>query len=154
MTDHGGDRPEQGIRNPDDLSAEEVEARLGIPATAPTRVRRSAIAPATEPVPSATTRRRVLWRDSATILIGVVLALLVVRYVLPSSSAPGGGSPSPQDTGLIALDSPTPSSGAIDTSVPTIGNVVPSGLHLDATPTLIPVITLPPRTPIPGPTGS
>lgn len=156
MTDQGGDRLEKSIRNPDDLSAEEVEARLGIPATAPTRVRQPAIeagtATATEPLPVGTTRRRVLWRDSATILIGVVLALLVARFLLPSGPASAVGSPSPEDTGLVAVASLTLSPTVVDTSAPTFGNVVPPSLHLDATPTPIPVITLPPATPRPQPT--
>jgi len=35
VTDRGADRPEKSIRNPDDLSAEEVEARLGKPMMSP-----------------------------------------------------------------------------------------------------------------------
>jgi len=142
-----------GRRNPEELSEAEIEARLGIPSTATTRVRPSPDAPP-DPARYSTTRRRVLWRDSATILIGVVLALLAVRYVLPAAPASSLESPSPHDTGLVAAGSPIPSQPAIDTSLPTIGNVVPSGLHLDATPTLIPVITLPPPTPTPAPTAT
>ena len=152
MTDQGRNRPERSIRNPDDLSAEEVEARLGIPSTASTEVRGSAIAGATEPVLHATTRRRVLWRDSATILIGVVVALLVVRFLLPSGPATSDASPSPEDTSLVAVASSTLSATPTDIPAATLGNVVPPSLHLDATPTPIPVITLPPATPRPQPT--
>jgi hypothetical protein len=132
------------------LSDQEVEARLGIPPAAPARVRRSAT-PDLEPVRYGTTRRRILWRDSATILIGVVIALLAVRFVLPSDPASAVGSPSPQDTGLVAVASATIAPTQIDTPAPTFGNVVPPSLHLDATPTPIPVITLPPATPRPTP---
>jgi hypothetical protein len=152
VTDRGRDRPDKSIRNPDDLSAEEVEARLGIPAAAATKVRRTAVTAATEPVAYATTRRRVLWRDSATILIGVVVALLVVRFLLPSGPATAEASPSPEDTGLVAIASSTLAPTPTDTTLVTFGNVVPPSLHLDATPTPIPVITLPPPTPRPQPT--
>jgi PKD domain len=152
VTDRGGDRPDKSIRNPDDLSAEEVEARLGIPITAETKVRRSAVAAPTEPVPHAATRRRVLWRDSATILIGVVVALLVVRFLLPSGPATADASPSPDDTGIVAVASATLAPTPTDATLATLGNVVPPSLHLDATPTPIPVITLPPATPRPQPT--
>jgi PKD repeat protein len=94
----------------------------------------------------------VLWRDSATILIGIVLALLVVRFLLPSGPATAIGSPSPEDTGLVAVASATLPPTPGDTPAPTLGNVVPPSLHLEATPTPIPVITLPPATPRPQPT--
>jgi hypothetical protein len=152
VTDQRGDRPERSIDNPDDLSVDEVEARLGIPSTAPTKVRRSTIGGATEPVLHATTRRRLLWRDSATILIGVVVALLVVRFVLPSGPATADASPSPGPTGLVEIASSTLSATPSDMPAPTLGNVVPPSLHLDATPTPIPVITLPPATLRPGQT--
>jgi hypothetical protein len=133
------------------LSAEEVEARIGVPVVGSTRVRRRP-APDPELAHHLTTRRRILWRDSATILIGVVLALLAVRFVLPSGPAAALPSPSADATALVALGSPiATATAAVDTSSPTIGMVVPPNLHLDATPTLIPVITLPPRTPTPTP---
>jgi hypothetical protein len=152
VTEQGRDWPEKSIRNPDDLSAEEIAARLGLPTTASTAVPSAAVAVATEPVAYGTTRRRVLWRDSATILIGIVVALLVVRFVLPAGPASAVDSPSPEDTSLVAVASATVSTTATDTPPPTLGNVVPPSLHLDATPTPIPVITLPPATPRPEPT--
>jgi PKD domain-containing protein len=152
VTDQARDRLEKRISNPDDLSAEEIEARLGVPASgSPAAVRRPLGAP-TEPAHYVTTRRRILWRDSATILLGVVLALLAVRFVLPSGPAAAVGSPSPEDTSLVAVASLTLSPMPTDTPAPTLGNVVPPSLHLDATPTPIPVITLPPATPRPQPT--
>jgi hypothetical protein len=134
------------------LTHDEAKARLGVPLTALTRVRHARGASQPESARYVTTRRRILWRDSATILIGIVLALLAVRFVLPSGPAATVGSPSPQDTGLGAVGSSTPSSAPLDTPPPTLGLVVPPSLHLDATPTPIPVITLPPATPRPTPT--
>ncbi len=146
----GGSDP-AGVAAVPILTDEEVEARVGVPATAATRVRRSQAGQA-EPALYGTTRRRILWRDSATILTGVVLALFAARFLLPSDPASALGSPSPEDTGLVALASPTPTPTPTDPGPATIGPVVPPSLHLDATPTPIPVITLPPATPRPTPT--
>jgi PKD domain len=135
----------EGRQEPSFLSDEELQARIGVPTAAVTRVRRSPAAQAGPTRHAGTTPRRVLWRDSATILMGVVGALLVARFLLPSNPAAALASPSPQDTNLVAVVSPTaPPETATD---PTIGNVVPFGLHLDATPTPIPLITLPPVAP-------
>src|SRR5439155_23972878 len=42
--------------------------------------------------------------------------------------------------------------GFVFSAIPTFINVVPTGLHIDQTPTPVPVITLPPPTPTPAPT--
>jgi PKD domain-containing protein len=136
------------IRDVPEMSVEDVERRIG--ARTRQRNRRAAMAvPAT--TRAAANRRVILWRDSATILIFVVIALLAARFLLPSNAgtatASGSSEGSPVDIGSI------PASTGLDFSAaPTLGNVVPSGLHIDATPTPIPVITLPPPTPTPVPT--
>jgi hypothetical protein len=89
--------------------------------------------------------RVVLWRDSATILVVVVLALLAWQTF--ARGGPGGP--------LASGDIP---SGVVVGSLPpgmslppgvTFGPVVPPSLAIDATPTPIPVITLGPPTPSP-----
>jgi hypothetical protein len=154
-----------GAKDLPHLSEEELEQRIGAASGPATRVRRSPSARtrATRPPEqgryAGADRRRVLWRDSATILIGVVLALLAARFLIPAGPSTALGSPSPADTGLVAAASPTdtptdsPSPAPSATPIPT-GVVVPTGLHLDATPTPIPVITLPPPTPRPSTTPS
>jgi hypothetical protein len=142
-----------GVAGAPILTEEEVEARIGLHPAAPTSVRRP-LGPEPEAVHHVTTRRRLLWRDSATILLGVVVALLAVRFLLPSGPAAAIASPSADASGLVALASPSPTAPVLDTSFPTFGNVVPPSLNLDATPTPIPVITLPPRTPTPAPTAT
>jgi len=93
--------------------------------------------------------RVVLWRDSATILVGVVLALLAWQTFAPSNTA-------------VPLDSGDLPTGVTVGSLPpgvtlapgfTFGQIVPSNLPIDATPTPIPVITLGPS-PSPSPTPS
>lgn len=139
------------------LSEDDLEKRIGVqappPRRPPARVRPARVATARPERARyvGATRRRVLWRDSATILIGVVLALLAVRFLLPSGPSVAAGSPSPDDTSIIAAVSPTPTTLAA-TPIPTIGQIVNPSLHLRATPTPIPVITLPPATPTPKPT--
>jgi hypothetical protein len=149
------------------LSDEELEHRIGASTAPATRVRRPPRASARAMRPpergryEGADRRRILWRDSATILIGVVLALLGARFLIPSGPATAVGSPTaPADTGLVAVASPTDApTGSSSTPAPSAtpiptGVVVPTGLHLDATPTPIPVITLPPATPRPSPSAS
>lgn len=89
-------------------------------------------------------RRLVLWRDSATILIFVVIGLLAAQTFLPHDV----GSPT---------DTPLPS-GIVTGSLPpgvtlapgvTIGPIIDPSLGVDATGTPIPVITLGPPTPTP-----
>lgn len=113
-------------------------------------------APATEVVPvvrdsaADDDRRRLLWRDSATILIGVVLALLVVQSMSAPPTAGPGSSPSDLPSG-IAIGSVGP-----PISLPpgaTLPPIIDPSLGIDATPTPIPVITMGP-TPTPGPSPS
>ena len=99
-------------------------------------------------------RRRLLWRDSATILLGVVLALLTFRILSPPSDA------------VEPTETPIPSEVSIRLTPPpgtlapgeSFGPIVDPSLGIDATPTPIPVVTLgptPPRptsTPAPGAT--
>jgi len=95
-------------------------------------------------------RRRILWRDSAFILIGVVIALLVAQTLLPRSAGTVTGEPSDFSTG-VALGSIAPPR----TLAPgeTFGPIIDPSLAIDATPTPIPVITLGP-TRRPGPTAT
>ncbi|HET7181372.1 MAG TPA: hypothetical protein VFI15_03985, partial [Candidatus Limnocylindrales bacterium] len=91
--------------------------------------------------------RVVLWRDSASILVVVVLALLLWQTFAPVETG------TPTDSG------PAPTRGVV-TSLPpgvtlapgfTFGPILPPSLAIDATPTPIPVITLGPS-PTPSPT--
>ena len=95
-------------------------------------------------------RRRLLWRDSAMILIVVVLVLLAGQVFLPQQAAGPVGSPTPLPS-QIAIGSLAP-----PVSLPpgaTFGPIVNPSLGVDATPTPIPVITLGPTpTPSPSPT--
>jgi hypothetical protein len=99
---------------------------------------------------SADDRRRQLWRDSATILIGVVIALLVGQTLIPANTAGPGAS-----------DTPLPSTVAIGSAAPpvslppgvTFGPIINPSLGVDASPTPIPVITMGP-TPSPSPSPS
>ena len=97
--------------------------------------------------------RVVLWRDSATILVVVVIALLAWQ-----TFAPGGiGQPSAsgdRPSGIVVGSLPP------GMSLPpgfTFGPIVPPSLDINATPTPIPVITLGPSpspSPSPAPSGS
>jgi hypothetical protein len=144
MTAPYSDQPNKGKLDLPELSEDEVEKRIGVQATPPRRppVRVRATRPERVRYVGAT-RRRVLWRDTATILIGVVLALLAVRFLLPSGSPTAGGSPSPDASSVIVAASPTPTALLLP-PIPTIGQIVNPSLNLRATPTPIPVITLPP----------
>lgn len=94
---------------------------------------------------AAVDRRRILWRDSATVLVFVVLALLGARAFLPG-------------TALAPVDTPLPSGVVTGTRPPgfslppgvTFGPIIDPSLGIDATPTPIPVITLGPS-PSPSP---
>jgi hypothetical protein len=103
-------------------------------------------------------RRRQLWRDSATILIGVVVALLVGQSIFPQPVAGPVGSPTPLPTGVAIGTFGPPVSIA---PVATFGPIINPSLGIDATPTPIPVITMGPTpspspspSPSPGPTAS
>jgi cell division septation protein DedD len=95
-------------------------------------------------------RRRLLWRDTATILIAVVLALLAGQVFLPQQTAGPAGSATPFPS-AIAVGSVGPPvtlrPGA------TFGPILNPSLGVDATPTPIPVITLGPS-PSPSPSPS
>jgi hypothetical protein len=84
-------------------------------------------------------RRRQLWRDTALILSGLVVALLVANLVLPGIAGLAGPSPSPGPSGLLAAPSPSAQGATGATQQP----ILDPGLGI-ATPTPIPVITLPP----------
>jgi hypothetical protein len=102
------------------------------------------------PLASPDDRRRLLWRDTATILIAVVLALLAGQVFLPQQTAGPAGSPTPLPS-AIAIGSLAPPA----TLPPgaTFGPIINPSLGVDATPTPIPVITMGP-TPSPSPTPS
>jgi hypothetical protein len=99
-------------------------------------------------------RRRILWRDSATILIGVILALLAYQTFVPGGVGGPTGSETPFPSGVSVGTLPPP------VSLPpgvTFGPIVDPSLGVDATPTPIPVITLGPSpspSPSPSPTAS
>jgi hypothetical protein len=137
------------IQDVPEMSVEDVERRIG--ARSRERRRRVAMAvPATQRV--AANRRVVLWRDSATILIFVVVALLAARFLLPSDAGTANATESATETPVVIGSVPV-ATGIQFSAAPTInGGVVPSGLHVDATPTPIPVITEAP-TPVPTPTA-
>jgi hypothetical protein len=100
-------------------------------------------------------RRRQLWRDSATILIGVVLALIVGQVLIPAQTAGPDGSPTPLPS-TVAIGSVGPPASVTPGSVappPTFGPIVDPSLGIDASPTPIPVITMGP-TPSPTPSPS
>ena len=100
-------------------------------------------------------RRRQLWRDSATILMGVVLALLVGQILVPAQTAGPAGSPTPLPS-TIAIGSVGPPGTVLPGSVPpppTFGPIINPSLGIDASPTPIPVITMGP-TPSPTPSAS
>ena len=95
-------------------------------------------------------RRRLLWRDSATILIGVVIALLVGQMIFPQNV----GTPI-QTSGEIPSGINIGSTGRSFSLPPgvTFGPIIDPSLAIDATGTPIPVITMGP-TPTPGPSAS
>ena len=92
-------------------------------------------------------RRRQLWRDSATILIGVVLVLLLGQTFFPQVASGPGESPTPLPS-TVDIGSFGP-----PVSLPpgaTFGPIIDPSLGIDRTPTPIPVITMGP-TPTPSP---
>jgi len=145
---HG--EPSDVIDDVPELSVEEVEKRIGSRERGP-RARRARTELVTREV-IAPARRSLLWRDSATILAGVIIALLAARFLIPAGQPTATTSPAPFGTGVAVIPTGGPTAFGI-TPGPTLGAVVNPSLHLDATPTPIPVITLPPRTPKPSPTA-
>ncbi len=95
-------------------------------------------------------RRRQLWRDSAMLLIGLVLALLVGQTLIPATTAGPAGSPTPEPS-TVAIGSAGPP--ATIPPPPTFGPIIDPSLGIDASPTPIPVITMGP-TPTPSPSPS
>lgn len=95
-------------------------------------------------------RRRILWRDSATILIGLILAILAFQTFAPGGvgTAAASGSPIPSGVSIGTLPPPISLPPGI-----TFGPIVDPSLGVDATPTPIPVITLGPS-PSPSPSPS
>ena len=85
-------------------------------------------------------RRRQLWRDTAIILSGIVIALLIAQVLLPGAGGTAMASPTPITTGFGAGPTASPDGGPSASSVP----LVDPSLGIDATPTPIPVVTLPP----------
>jgi outer membrane biosynthesis protein TonB len=97
-------------------------------------------------------RRRLLWRDSATILTMLVIALLAAQVLAPGGGVVPAGSPSPEPSGVvIGSFAPPVSLGPGET----FGQIVDPSLGIDATPTPIPVITMGPSpSPEPSPSPS
>lgn len=94
-------------------------------------------------------RRRILWRDSAFILIGVVVALLLAQLLLPRDGGIGSDGPTELPTGAVLGLTSAPRTLAPGE---TFGPILDPSLGIDATPTPIPAITLGPTrrpTPIP-----
>ena len=134
-----------------EMSVEEVEKRIGARDREARRRRRAAVAGETRIRTAPADRRVILWRDSATILVGVVLALLAARYLLPTGDGTAAASPSPGGSD-VAVGTIPGRTGFEFTAVPTIGPIVNPSIHLNATPTPIPLITLRPAKPTPKPT--
>jgi hypothetical protein len=86
--------------------------------------------------------KRLLWRDSATILVGVVLALLAVQLFLRFAPATSSSSPSPFGSELVV--GPADSTGSSSGPGFTLGPVVDPSLGIDVRPTKRPDRTLPP----------
>jgi hypothetical protein len=129
-----------------ELSADEVERRIG--ASERARRRRAAAVPTGRIRVAPANRRVVLWRDSATILIFVILALLAARFLLPGNRGIALATETP-GTSAILVGSLPAQTGLNFSAPPTLGNVVNPSLGLDATPTPVPIITLGPPTPTP-----
>jgi hypothetical protein len=87
-------------------------------------------------------RRRQLWRDSATLLIGAVVALLAFQVFAPRGAGAPSSSPLDVPSG-VAIGSIGPP--ATLRPGPTFGPIVDPSLGIDATPTPIPVVTLAPK---------
>jgi hypothetical protein len=134
---HGG-RADR-ISDVPELSVEDVEQRIG--ARQREARRRPDVVVPVGPRPIAS-RRAILWRDSATILIFVVVALLAARFLLPSSNDSATSTPTPLGS-PVAVGSVGPT-GINFSPAPTFGEVVNPSLDINASPTPIPVITLPP----------
>jgi outer membrane biosynthesis protein TonB len=99
-------------------------------------------------------RRRQLWRDSATILIAIVLALIVGQTLIPAQTAGPDGSPTPlPSTVAIGSLGPPATVAPGETAGTTFGPIINPSLGIDATPTPIPVIT-PTPSPKPSPSPS
>jgi hypothetical protein len=141
---HGG--AEDVISDVPELTIEEIERRIG----ARERARRRRIAATPARIRTAPSNRRViLWRDSATILIFVIVALLAARFLLGGdTSGLATASPTPDATGVELTAEPS-DTGFLFTAPPTPGPAVDPSSIINATPTPIPVITLPPPTPRP-----
>jgi hypothetical protein len=93
--------------------------------------------------PRARTTRWALFRDTATIVGGGLLA--IAAFQLLSGGTPGaspGFSVPPDQTGVVvgSLDV-----GPTQPPAVTLGPVVNPSVNIEATPTPVPVITLPPR---------
>jgi hypothetical protein len=86
-------------------------------------------------------RRRQLWRDTVIILSGILVALLATQLLLPRAGGTAVASPTPIPTGVVIGPSASPDAGLPGSSaVP----LVDPSLGIDATPSPIPVVTLPP----------
>lgn len=85
-------------------------------------------------------RRRQLWRDTAIILSGIIIALLLAQLVFPSAAGVASASPTPVPTGVVIGPSPVGASPLGFTFAP----IVDPSLGIDASPTPVPVRTLPP----------
>ena len=148
MTDPFGGKPIPPTEATE-LSQEELERRIGgAEEKRAVKVRAPRGARARPTTVSTEVRRRILWRDSATILIGVLLALLAVRVLFGGSEPVATASPTPPPSG-VAIGSTAPTLPGF-TAVPTISDPLGSGVI--GTPTPIPLITLGPATPRPSKT--
>lgn len=111
-----------------------------------------AVEPAPDTDPDRGDRRRLLWRDSATLLIFVVLAVLAGQIFFPPTAGPGESQP--VDSRIVVGSLPP------GVSLPpgiTFGPIVDPSIGIDRTPTPIPAITdfptpTPKITPKPTPT--
>lgn len=113
---------------------------------APTRVTPDRSTRHTPDREAAGERRRILWRDSATILVFVILALLGAQMFLPRGI--GGPADSSLPSGINVGSLPP---GVTLAPGMTLGLIVDPSLGIDASPTPIPAITIGPSQ-TPGPT--
>jgi hypothetical protein len=109
------------------------------------------VVPARPVLEIGTIQQRILWRDSATILSGVIIAMLLAEALIPSDFSGEGGTPTPDPT-TVTVVAPLPTFRLVGVGA-TPGEVVDPNLPLNR-PTIIPVITLPPPTKKPSPSPS
>ncbi|MEZ0241665.1 MAG: hypothetical protein ACAH65_12790 [Chloroflexota bacterium] len=137
---------ERGEADSEDQAAAQLLGRVGGLSHRP-----AFVVPARPVLEIGTLQQRILWRDSATILSGVIIAMLLAEAVIPTNLGGEGGTPTPDPT-TVTVMAPLPTFRLAGGGA-TPGEVVDPNLPLNR-PTIIPVITLPPPTRKPSPSPS